>query len=102
MEKQERKRASLRSDGKTGEEVSTEELNAAMPTRPAHAAGYGCPQPTPCGRHGLERVVAIRWNAWSISVEYASCSRLLAKPLRGASDDPPARSSHDLSVSAFL
>src|SRR5690606_40273622 len=31
-----------------------------------------------------------------------SCSRLLAKPLRGASDDPPARSSHDLRVSAFL
>src|SRR5690554_2153629 len=68
MEKQERKRASLRSDGKTGKEVSTDELNASMPIRSVHAAEYGCPQLTPCGRHRLERVVGIDWNAWSPSV----------------------------------
>src|SRR5690606_19578188 len=66
--KQERKRASLRSDGKTGKEVSTDELNASMPIRSVHAAEYGCPQLTPCGRHRLERVVGIDWNAWSPSV----------------------------------
>src|SRR5690606_2092770 len=68
MEKQERKRASLRSDGKTGKEVSTDELNASMPIRSVHAAEYGCPQLAPCGRHRLERVVGIDWNAWSPSV----------------------------------
>src|SRR5690606_29374988 len=68
MEKQERKRASLRSDGKTGKEVSTDELNASMPIRSVHAAEYGCPQLTPCGRHRLERVVGFDWIAWSPSV----------------------------------
>src|SRR5690606_41114094 len=57
-----------RSDGKTGKEVSTDELNASMPIRAVHAAEYGCPQLTPCGRHRLERVVGIDWNAWSPSV----------------------------------
>src|SRR5690606_24393940 len=39
-----------------------------MPIRSVHATEYGCPQLTPCGRHRLERVVGIDWNAWSPSV----------------------------------
>src|SRR5690606_17920444 len=35
-------------------------------TRTVRSASVGT-----SGRHRLERVVAIRWNAWSISVEYA-------------------------------